>query len=181
MSNTEQAIKHLQQGHIIAYPTEAVYGLGCDPYNEQAVLRLFTLKERNPDKGIILIAANWTQITPLIEPLTQQQYEMINKTWPGPMTWVFPASTLAPTWIIGKHNTIALRITAHPIANNLCERFKNPIVSTSANLSGQTPAKSALEVQSSFSEVDFILEGPLGDLTSPTPIRDARTGIWYRK
>lgn len=177
-----QAVAHLQQGHIIAYPTEAIYGLGCDPFNEYAVLRLYELKKRDPVKGYILVASNWQQIEPLILPLTTEQSERVNATWPGPVTWVFPAAQTTPKWLVSQNNTIALRLTAFPIVQTLCQQFGKPLVSTSANLSGQVPVKTSLEVEQSFgNSIDYILPGIVGGLEGPTPIRDVITGDWYRK
>ncbi len=177
-----QAATHLKRGHIIAYPTEAVYGLGCDPYNQDAITRLYELKTRNVAKGCILVAASWEQINSLIMPLTKEQLSRVMATWPGPVTWVFPASKLAPRWLIAEDDTIALRVSNHPIVVKLCEEFKNPIISTSANPEGLSPAKTSLQVQEYFQQkIDFILEGEVGELLTPTPIRDAVTGVWYRK
>jgi L-threonylcarbamoyladenylate synthase len=177
-----QAVTHLKKGHIIAYPTEAVYGLGCDPYNQDAVTRLYELKNRDITKGCILIAASWEQISFLIMPLSEQQLKRVTVTWPGPMTWVFPASKSAPRWLIAQDDTIALRISSHPMVVKLCEEFKNPIVSTSANPGGLPPAKTSFQVRQYFQQkIDFILEGAVGELQTPTPIRDAVTGVWYRE
>lgn len=180
--NIAQAVDHLLKGHVIAYPTEAVFGLGCDPFNEQAVRRIDELKGRPKNKNFILIAASWDQINFLIKPLSRKQLEPIKKSWPGPHTWVFPASDAVPSWILGQNETIALRITNHPLARQLCQKFNKAIVSTSANLSGQAPAKNSSEVKKYFSnKIDFILEGDVGECRSPTPIRDARTGLYLRR
>ena len=90
----QQAVKILQTGGLIAYPTEAVYGLGCDPFNRAAVSRLCALKKRDANAGFILIAANWKQIESLIETskIPPEQMRKIQSTWLGPVTWVFPAS-----------------------------------------------------------------------------------------
>ena len=180
-SNVSAATRILSKGGVIAYPTEGVYGLGCDPFNEQAVKKLLALKERPIEKGLILIAANWQQIEALIQPLSSKQLEKIQATWPGPITWVFPASDKAPPWICGEHFSIALRITDHPIAHALCEAFDQPIVSTSANVANQPAATSMAEVQKYFADKDvFMVQGEVGLLQKPTPIRDALTGNYYR-
>ena len=171
------AARCIRQGGIIASPTEAVYGLGCDPYNAAAVLRLLALKHRPADKGVILIAANFAQIQPWIQPLSKQQKRRLDQSWPGPTTWLLPASPAVPVWIRGKHDRIALRITAHPLAKALCETTGSAIVSTSANISQQNPAKSVMSVRRYFADrLDFILAGPLGGLAKPTTIKDLITG-----
>lgn len=185
-STTEQikkAVTILKRGGVIAYPTEAVYGLGCDPCNEHAVMRLLTIKKRAVSKGLILIAADWKQLKPLvkasaIEKLNEsQRMNAILATWPGAVTWVFPASENVPAWIHGQYNTVAIRVTEHPIANAMCTAWQVPLVSTSANVEGQTPAKNSEEVKAIFDgQIDYILPGKVGGLSKPTQIRDALTG-----
>jgi L-threonylcarbamoyladenylate synthase len=172
-----QAITALQQGGVIVYPTEAVYGLGCDPFNETAVLQLLQIKRRAVSKGLILIAAHWEQVAFLIQPLPDEVFSRIQATWPGPITWAFPASSQVPPWIRGQHATIALRITAHPIASQLCHHYGKPIVSTSANREGETPARDAETIKQLFgAELDFIVPGEVGGLAKPTEIREALSG-----
>lgn len=178
----QQAITCLLEGKIIAYPTEAVFGLGCDPFNEHAVLDLIQLKGRPLSKGLILIASNWDQIQPFIQPLTLAQKKEVNNSWPGPITWVFPASDLAPTWILGDHSTIAFRMSNHPHALALCNGFQKPIVSTSANKTGQPPATTYQQVHDYFGEqLCFVIDGKVGDLKKPTIIRDLLTGRILRE
>lgn len=167
----------LQAGGIVAYPTEAVYGLGCDPLNPQAVMRLLALKQRPWQKGVILIASERQQLEPFLLPLTAEVDARVRASWPGPVTWLLPARAEVPYWVRGEHRTLAVRVTAHPLAAALCEVFGGPIVSTSANLAGHEPARSALRVQRELGyRLDYILHGPLGELVQPTEIRDAETG-----
>lgn len=167
----------LQAGGIVAYPTEAVYGLGCDPLNPQAVMRLLALKQRPWQKGLILVASRRRQLDPYLQPADPTMEKQLNDTWPGPVTWLLPARPEVPRWLRGEHDTLAVRVTAHPLAAALCDAFGGPIVSTSANLAGHEPARSALRVQCELGGgVDYILHGPLGELAQPTEIRDAKTG-----
>lgn len=174
----EEAINILRTGGIIAYPTEAVYGLGSDPFNETAVHRLLAIKQRSVTKGLILLAHSWATISYLTLPIPKDKLSKALATWPGPTTWIFPANlNVVPAWIRGVHNSLAIRITAHPIAKSLCELFAAPIVSTSANIEGQVPARSYQEVQQIFDDkIDYIVEGKIGDLKKPTPIYDVLTG-----
>jgi len=172
-----EAIATLHCGGIIAYPTEGVYGLGCDPFNKQAVYTLCAIKARSIDKGLILIAAEWAQLQHLILPISAKRLSVVQASWPGPITWVFPASSHAPRWICGKHASIALRITQHAMARTLCEQFGAPIVSTSANLHKALPARHVETVIQYFGrKVDTLIDAPLGQLTGPTLVRDALTG-----
>ncbi len=177
----QQAATVLHQGGLIAYPTEAVYGLGCDPFNRNAVERLCALKQRSLKQGLLLIAANFAQVERLIAPLPQAALDRAKATWPGPHTWVFPRSAEVPDWISGEHSGIALRVSAHPIAVALCEQFGGALVSTSANRHGTPPALSAAEVAAGFgNSINLIVEGALGGLGQPTPIRDALSGAVIR-
>ena len=178
----EKVTKVLQQQGVIAYPTEAVYGLGCDPFSELAVKKILKLKKRDINKGLILIASNWKQIENLIQPIPDENLSQVMQTWPGPVTWLFPASDKVPRWISGTHSTIALRITAHPVAKAICEKFSGPIVSTSANEEGEIPAKTVEQVKLYFpSGIDLLIPGEVGDLSQPTPIRDVISGEFIRR
>lgn len=178
MNVIRQAMDTLKKGGIIAYPTEAVFGLGCDPWLEDSVLKLLQLKNRSVHKGLILISDSWDKLENLVEPIEKMRLEKVIATWPGPYTWIFPARLeLVPNWVRGTHNTVALRVTAHPMAKELCKTYGKPIVSTSANREGELPARSVTEVKKTFPVgVDFISEGAVGSLDKPTPIRDALTG-----
>lgn len=172
-----EAVAVIKAGGIIAYPTEAVYGFGCDPFNETAVMRLLQIKNRVVEKGLILIAANWQQLEELVAPMSNEILTNIQSTWPGPVTWLFPISDKVPKWLCGKHNTIAVRVTAHPIAKKLCELWGKPLVSTSANREGEIPARDSKTVATLFNrELDLIVSGEVGGLLNPTEIRDAING-----
>nr|MDQ2696242.1 Sua5/YciO/YrdC/YwlC family protein [Pseudomonadota bacterium] len=122
-----QAARILRQGGVIAYPTEAVYGLGCDPRNRRAVQRLLEIKRRPPAKGLILIAADLAQLEPFIDPLPPDRRRLLDAAWPGPVTWLVPARR-APVWLRGNHPTLAVRVTAHPLAAALCRAFGGAVV-----------------------------------------------------
>jgi L-threonylcarbamoyladenylate synthase len=170
------AINSLKAGGIIAYPTEAVYGLGCDPLNEIAALRLLALKQRSWEKGLILIAANFAQLQPFLKPLTPILEKRIFAKWPGPVTWLLPAKSNVPYWLRGQSSKLAVRITAHPETVALCQQWGGALVSTSANLSGQVAAKTAIEVQHIFAKtIDYIVFGEVGKRERPSEIRDALT------
>ncbi len=178
------AVAALQNGGVIAYPTEAVWGLGCDPRNEAAVLRLLALKQRELDKGLILIAADETQLAPYVAmvALGGENRAAVRDSWPGPNTWIVPASAAAPAWITGSHEGVAVRVSAHPVVIALCNAFGGALVSTSANVAGQPapPSRSALD-QAIVAGVDAITCGETSGLARPTPICDARSGIQLRQ
>lgn len=176
------AVHILLEGGVIAYPTEAVYGLGCDPQNLAAVERLLRVKQRDPEKGLILIAADFKQLTSYLDSVDADLQQKVFASWPGPVTWLWPAKQNIPSLLKGKHKTIAVRVTNHPLVAELCRVFGGAIVSTSANLSDQPAARSAEEVRSMLGDsVDFIVEGETGGLKQPSEIRDVMTGEILRK
>ena len=177
-TNITQAVEILQAGGVIAYPTEAVYGLGCDPFNLQAVEKLFHVKQRPVEKGLILVAATVEQISFYVDLQNTTWEAEVMASWPGPVTWVLPVKKTAnlPSWITGGRNTVAIRVSAHPTVQALCNAFGKPIVSTSANLTNQAPARSCAEIKQVFKDSVWCLEGELGDLSQPTQIREALSG-----
>ncbi|MFC5570293.1 L-threonylcarbamoyladenylate synthase [Lysobacter yangpyeongensis] len=174
-----ESVAALGRGGVIAYPTEAVWGLGCDPFNEAAVRRLLAIKQREVDKGLILVAAGRAQFEGLIDwnALPPERRALVEASWPGANTWIVPATARMPRWITGAHAGVAVRVSAHPLVAQLCTRFAMPIVSTSANLAGQPPAfrRDALD-PALLSQLDGVCDGETGGLAAPTPIRDALTG-----
>lgn len=175
------SLKHaahvLREGGIVAYATEHCFGLGCDPRNERAVVRLLRIKQRPPDKGLILIAADVAQLDPYVAAIPAS----VAATWPGPHTWLLEPRPHAPRWITGAHPRIAVRVTAHPQAAALCRAAGMAIVSTSANRAGEQPARSFRDtVRRLGREVDYVLPGRVGGLPKPSAIRDAVTGETIR-
>jgi L-threonylcarbamoyladenylate synthase len=168
----------LKNGEVIAYPTEAVFGLGCDPDNEQAVEHLLALKKRSVNKGLILVALTYSQLLPYVDDksIPMDKRTAIFSSWPGPITWLLPASAKAPTWITGDSKLIAVRVSHHPIVQQLCEWAGKPLVSTSANVSGAEPAKTAEEVIHQFANKVMLVAGEVGGRGRPSEIRNGLTG-----
>lgn len=173
--------KYLQRGGVIAYPTESCYGLGCDPRNHRAVRRLLSLKKRSASKGLILIAAHPRQLRPYLATLALGQTNRMHALWPGPNTWLVPAARDCPAWLRGRHDAIAVRVTAHKGAARLCELAGMALVSTSANLSGGKAAKTAAECRRLFGKRALIIPGRIGTRRRPSTIRDLLTGQIIRK
>src|SRR5579875_1280932 len=177
----EAAAALLHEGGVLAYPTEGVYGLGCDPDDHAAFDRIFAMKRRPPEQGVLLIAADFEQVEPWIGNVPEPALERARTAWPGAHTFIFPRSTRVPAWAAGGHAGIALRVTAHEPSAALCRAVGGPIVSTSANRHGAAPARSAAEIRAIFGdEPDGVLDAPLGGLDRPTPITDAVSGAIIR-
>ena len=176
-----QAAWTLRAGGLIAYPTETIYGLGCDPLNHLSVTSLLALKKRSINKGLILIGASLEQLTPFIDTNNKQSLERLESKIKKPTTWLMPAREDTPNWLTGNHDTIAVRITQHPVAAKLCEQFGGAIVSTSANPAGKKPARDLLKIHHYFNnDLDYILCGDTKTTDKPSEIRDARTNKTIR-
>lgn len=176
----DQAIQQLRQGDVIAYPTEAVWGLGCDPYNQSATEKLLNIKQRQLDKGLILVAANMQQAMPFLSTLSSEQLHAIELSWldapeERATTWLVPLSLQVPTWISGGHDRVALRVSHHPIVQELCLGFGGVIVSTSANPSGQPAAATEQEVVHYFPQLSLV-QGSTQQHSQPSKIIDAISG-----
>ncbi len=182
MMDVSQAAKAIRNGGVIAYPTEAVWGLGCDPWNRQAVYRILEIKQRPVEKGVILIGSSEDQFTPLLDPLSPEERARLKSTWPGPYTWLIPdPDGWAPEWVRGQFDTVAVRISAHPRVKALCEATGHPIVSTSANLAGKEPLLTFSGVEEEFGVLlDGIVLGDTGEQKTPSKIQDLRSGELVR-
>lgn len=168
-------------GGVIAYPTESVWGLGCEPRNQHAMQRLLALKRRAPAKGVILIASSFAQLAPFVGRVAASTLKPALDSWPGPHTWIVPAAAWVPAWLTGGRDTLAVRVTAHPVAAALCRAYGGPIVSTSANVSGAPAARTGLRVRRQFgAALDYLLPGATAGLGRPTTIRVLATGKLLR-
>jgi len=183
MKDIEQFVELLKQEKVIAYPTEAVFGLGCDPDSQQAVESLLTLKQRSWEKGLILIAANLQQLMPYIDTslLSEAQIQRVLNSWPGPVTWIMPIKKGVPKWLTGEFDSLAVRVSAHSVVQELCSLFNKPIVSTSANLSEMVPCRTYYEVINQFGADFPVIRGHVGGREKPSEIRDALTGQLIRQ
>jgi len=160
-------------GEVVAYPTEAVWGLGCDPFNRHAVERILQLKQRPMEKGLILVAASMHQLDMLLADLSPSELTRLEDTWPGHVTWLLPHGGRVPIEICGKHDTVAVRVSGHPVVKALCTGFGGPIVSTSANPQTLPPARSGTDVRRYFASDHLtIVPGQVGNHAAPSEIRD---------
>jgi len=162
---------HLKRGGLIAYPTESCYGLGCNPNNRAAVQRLLKLKQRPQRKGLILIAVSYHQVARYLQPLTPAQQQQLHEAGAQVITCLMPAHHSAPRWLRGVHDTLAVRITAHQQAAQLCRGVDSALVSTSANRSGQHPARTYAQCQRLFGRKMWVLPGRVGKRKKPSTIR----------
>jgi len=175
------AVDAIAKGEVIAYPTEAIFGLGCNPDNLKAVQAVLDLKARDANKGLILIASKWEQLIPYVAEIEPALLQKALDTWPGPVTWVMPANPSLDALLTGGRTTVAVRVTDHPVVIELCNQCNHPLVSTSANISGQLPVNYGHEIASMFGDaIAGVVEGELGGLQSATSIYDLQTGAQIR-
>ena len=133
-------------------------------------------------KGLILVAANLSQIDFLLSDLEDQQLQTLATSWPGPATWLLPHKGRVPSWICGDHNTVAVRVSNHPVVSALCTAWGGPLVSTSANPGGAQPAREAYQVRRYFGQrLGYLMPGRTGSGGKPTSIRDLISGQIIRQ
>lgn len=169
----------LRRGGIIAYPTEGVFGLGCLPADHAALLRLLTLKNRDADKGVILIAADTAQLSGWID--LPEGSELPRPVAGAPVTWLVPAAPGVSSLVLGQHTEIAVRLTNHPIARAICNAVQSPLVSTSANISGRPVARNRYVLRRQFGDlVDYLVPGICGPASGPSQIQNFTTGVVLR-
>ncbi len=175
--NFQQIIDVLFNDEVIAYPTEAVFGLGCNPYSETAIQKLLALKKRPKEKGLILIAPSLDYLMDFIDidALLPEQLTCLAKPSSPAITWLVPAKAMVSPWILGKFTRIAIRLCSHPDVIKLCKATGLPLISTSANLSGQSPARTVEEVRQQFGKNFPVLNGQVGDAANPSQIQDLVT------
>ncbi|WP_299007074.1 L-threonylcarbamoyladenylate synthase [uncultured Shewanella sp.] len=174
----------LNNGGVIAYPTEAVYGLGCDPDNLAAIEALLSIKQRAWQKGLILVAEKYEQLLPYIDEskLNSSQLSFVQSKWPGPYTFIMPCKENLSPLIRGAFDTIAVRVSAHEGVRSICSAANKPIISTSANLSGAEPAMSMTEIKQQFEgKIAGVVIGKLGTQKSPSTIIDSMSGQILRQ
>ena len=174
--HVQKAIAVCKVGGVIAYPTEAVFGLGCVPTNKHSVHRILKLKRRSIRKGLILIAGEISQLEEFVDFSKIINVQAVFHSWPGPVTWLIPARRMTPVWLKGEHRTLAVRVSSCNLIKSLCSEL-GPIVSTSANTHNAAPAKSFQRVRTYFPKgIDYVIPAKIANNDNPSEIRDAQTG-----
>lgn len=178
----KRAAAEIKRGGVVAYPTEAVWGLGCLPTDESAVGKLLLLKRRDVEKGLIVIAGSIEQVDEFLSPLSQRQKKTLLDSWPGPYTWLIPDDNrIASELVRGQYSSVAIRVSAHPTVVALCAAVGGPIISTSANPQGCQPARQLWQVKRYFGDqLDAIVPGQVNPAAKPSEIRDLVTGNLVR-
>jgi len=166
----KQVAAHLKRGGVIAYPTESCYGFGCDPKNYQAIKRILQLKQRNKNKGMIVISSKLNYLEKLIMPLTIEELDYVNQYWPGAYSFVVQVKPHLPANLTGKHRSLAVRVTRHKQVRQLSNYLHNALVSTSANKSGFRAIKTYRECLRQFGKQVLVLPGKTLGAKKPSTI-----------
>ena len=175
ITEVKDVICHLKSGEVIGYPTEAVYGIGCDPWNQSSVEKIAKIKGRESSKTFLMVASSIDQLTDLIDISTLSR--QVTSSWPGHTTWLITAKENVPYWLQDEQtNKVGIRISNHPLVRELCNKFGKPIISTSANISGKEEIKNQQEFMKIFSsDINYLVDGDLGDYDKASMIIDMQT------
>jgi len=176
--NLNRLRRFLKQGGVVAYATESCFGLGCDPTNARAVQRILTLKGRPRQKGLILIGSEVAQFRRYLAPLPENLD--LSAWWPGPVSVLLPRAKHCPRWLTGHHTKLAVRVTAHTSASQLCHQLGMALVSTSANLAGHISLKTAAACRRQFGAQVLVLDGTIGQRKRPSTLIDPEHGSILR-
>ena len=152
--NAQDAAEWLNQGKILIPPTEGVWGIGCDAFNQSAVEKVNILKQRDPSKNFILLAPSTQKALQYFQPLNKQQIEFVSNNWPGHTTIIYGSTDKVPNYLKALNNTIAMRVSNHKPIINLLSIFNNLMVSTSANISNLPTPKKLEDIAEIFADPD---------------------------
>lgn len=176
IAEAREAARCIRCGGVIVYPTETVYGIGCDPWNRAAVERVLAMKRR-PRTAMLLLADSRRMVEDRFGMLDPLSALLADAFWPGPLTLVIKSSVECPDYLIGPTGGVAVRVTAHPLCTEIIREFGGPIVSTSANLSGEPPVAAFKDACELFGgEADMILESREPATGTPSTIVDTMSG-----
>ncbi|BGI51553.1 MAG: L-threonylcarbamoyladenylate synthase type 1 TsaC [Buchnera aphidicola (Ceratovacuna japonica)] len=180
--NINKCVINLKNGKLIIYPTESVFGLGCDPDNDKAIINLLKIKNRSVDKGLIIISSDYKYIKKYIsiKNVPKKNIRKFYKLWPGNFTLLHPAKKNVSLYIRGNSKFVAVRITKNKFVKSLCKNFGKAIISTSANLSGFKPCRNIKEILCQFGKKICIMNGYVNLKKSPSTIINIINGEYIR-
>ncbi|OFX88361.1 MAG: threonylcarbamoyl-AMP synthase [Bacteroidetes bacterium GWF2_33_16] len=172
-----KTLEVLKNGGVILYPTDTIWGLGCDATNEKAVSKIYEIKKRADQKSMIVLLDNANKIPSYIKEIPDIAWDLIDLT-DKPLTIIYPgAKNLAPN-VISENGTIGIRISKDVFNQKLIERFRKPIVSTSANISGESAPQNFDEISDEIIQaVDYVVKWRQDDYTKSNPSSIIKIGI----
>ncbi|MCF2658323.1 threonylcarbamoyl-AMP synthase [Parabacteroides distasonis] len=167
----------LRKGGLILYPTDTIWGIGCDATNEEAVQRVYALKQRADNKAMLLLLGNEARLESYVQEVPEIAWSLIEVA-DRPLTLIYPgARNLAPN-LIAEDGSVGIRITREEFSRRLCEQFRRPVVSTSANISGQPAPHTFQEIAEEIKQgVDYIVQYRQDDLTAAQPSSIIKLGV----
>ncbi|PTN10560.1 L-threonylcarbamoyladenylate synthase [Mangrovibacterium marinum] len=173
----KKALEVLQQGGVILYPTDTIWGIGCDATNEEAVKRVYDIKKRADSKSMLVLMENINLLERYMNEVPEIAYSLIEVT-DKPMTIIYPgAKNLAPN-LLADDGSVGIRLTTERFSQQLIQRFRKPIVSTSANLSGQPAPATFAEVSDEIKQaVDYVVEYRQDDVAPASPSSIIKLGV----
>ncbi len=158
--NLETAVSIVNEGGVIVYPTDTVYGLGADAVNRTAVERIYRIKKRPPDQPLSILLADALELFRVSNAITDVALVLAEHFWPGGLTLVIERSSFVPDWVTSGGNTVAVRVPDHPLTIRLIRETGKLLIGTSANLSGSPSATTAEEARRQLGDtIDFVLNG----------------------
>ena len=167
----DRALAALSAGELVVYPTETFYALGADATSPRALEHLFAIKQREPDKPVALIVADLAMARQIVAEIPAEALRLAQAFWPGPLTIVMPARAGIHAGLLGLDDGVGLRVSSHPIAQELAQRLGRPLTATSANLAGEPPASTVEHARASFGDkVAVYLDGGRLGLTPPSTV-----------
>ncbi|MCC6053117.1 MAG: threonylcarbamoyl-AMP synthase [Desulfurococcaceae archaeon] len=171
-----QVASILRSGGLVAFPTETVYGLGAAVFNEQAVRRVYNVKQRPFDNPLIIHISSLEMLYLVAEDISEREVKLIEKFWPGPLTLILPRNPRVPRVVSGGLDTVAVRMPAHPVALALIRELGEPIAAPSANLAGRpSPTSAEHVIQDLYGKIDAIVDGGVTLYGIESTIINART------
>lgn len=172
-----EALRVLQQGGIILYPTDTVWGIGCDARNEEAVRKIYALKQREDSKSMLCLLDEMGKLQGYVKTIPSMAYDL-DELSTKPLTIIYPgAQNVAPN-LLAEDGSLGIRITREPFSHDLCARLHAPLVSTSANISGQPTAKNFSEVSEAIRQgVDYIVRFRQSEKSEPNPSSIIKLGV----
>ncbi|MEM4484268.1 MAG: L-threonylcarbamoyladenylate synthase, partial [Sulfolobales archaeon] len=159
LEKMREAADVIIRGGLVAFPTETVYGLGCDALNRDAARRVFEVKRRPVDNPLIIHVKDFDQLNLVAREIPEKAYKLIKRLWPGPLTLILPRRREIPLETTGGLDTVAVRSPAHPVALKLIELSERPIAAPSANISGRpSPTKAEHVIEDLYDSIDMIID-----------------------
>ncbi len=173
----QRAVDALEQGEVIVYPTDTVYGIGCALGNKRSIDRIFHLTGKDESQPLTFVCADLSDIARYAV-VDNQHYRLLKRVLPGPYTFVLPATREVPRILLSKRKTVGIRVPNHPVAIALARALARPIISTSAKYRGEEPLNDPSEIVARFKGIELVLDaGYCGivsstvvDLTGPSPV-----------